>query len=70
MTRRDESGAVKVGRSIRSLLFFFAYTAGVLFAIDAIFFAGQYRTDAWRNVTYQGLVFDLDVRRWLRKSLW
>ena len=55
---------------MRRLLFFCIYVTGVLFAIDATFFGGQYRTDAWRDATYQGHVFNLDVQRWLRKSLW
>jgi hypothetical protein len=55
---------------MRRLLFSFSYVIGALLVIDAIFFGGQYRTDAWRDATYQGHVFNLDVQRWLRKPLW
>ncbi len=62
---------------IRHLLFL-TYIIGVFVAIDATFFAGQYRTAAltvswpavWQDVTYRGWAFNLEVERWLRKSLW
>jgi len=77
MKQRDESGPLKLGRLIWHLLFL-TYMIGVLIAIDATFFAGQYRTAAltvgwpavWRDVTYHGKAFNLEVERWLRKSLW
>lgn len=55
---------------MRRLLCFCIYVTGVLFAVDAAFFDGQHRTDAWRGVTYKVHVFNLDVQSWLRKSLW
>jgi hypothetical protein len=66
----DQSYAAEISRSIRPLLFFFTYMTAALLAIDAIFFGGQYRKEAWRGLTYQGQVFNLDVERLLRKSLW
>jgi hypothetical protein len=76
MIQKEESGGLEVGRLIRRLLFL-AYVIGVLLAIDAILFVDQYRTAAWRdsgsvwlNATDRGRLFNVDVERWLRKSLW
>ena len=77
ITRKDGSGALKLGRLIRHLLFL-TYIIGALIAIDATFFAGEYRTTAltvgwpavWQDVTYRGRAFDSEVERWLQKSLW
>jgi hypothetical protein len=53
------------------------YIIGALLAIDAVGLDGQYRTAAltvgwptvWRDVTYQGRAFTLNIEHWLRKSL-
>lgn len=67
----------RTGALIRHLLFL-AYIIGVLIAIDATFFAGEYRTAAltvsgpalWQDITYRGRAFTVDVERWLQKYLW
>jgi hypothetical protein len=54
---------------MRHLLFLTAM-AGMLFAIDAIYFRGQYRTAAWREVTYKGQAFNREVEYRFRRTLW
>ena len=76
ISRRNEPRG-RAGALIQHLLFL-AYIIGALIAIDATFFAGEYRTAAltvgwpvvWQDVTYRGRAFNVDVERWLRKSLW
>ena len=82
--RRDETGAVKVVRLIRHLLFL-TCVIGALLALDAVGSEGKYRTTAWRDAgfvwrdigwsvwraaTYQGRAFSVTVERSLGKSLW
>ena len=76
ISRRTEPRG-RAAALIRHLLFL-AYIIGVLIAIDATFFKGEYRTAAlmvswpavWQGVTYHGRAFNVDVERWLQKSLW
>jgi hypothetical protein len=61
--------AIEVG-TLRATPAVFDSAIGVLFAIDAIGFEGQYRRAVWREAEYQGQLFDREVEYMLRKSLW
>lgn len=50
-------------------LLFLAIIIGMLIACDAYYFDGRYRTDIWRQIQYQGAMFNREVERKLKDVL-